>query len=79
MANYTKKALVNAGKVFAISIVAGFFGYIVRIFFARNLTVEEFGLFYATIAFLGFFSFFKGLGLDTALAFFIPKIGRAHV
>lgn len=73
MTNYTKKALINAGKVFAISIVAGFFGYLVRIFFARNLTVEEFGLFYATIAFLGFFSFFKGLGLDNALAFFIPK------
>lgn len=73
MTNYTKKALVNAGKVFAISIVAGFFGYLVRIFFARNLTVEDFGLFYATIAFLGFFSFFKGLGLDNALAFFIPK------
>ena len=52
MANYTKKALVNVGKVFVISIVAAFFGYLARIFFARNLTVEEFGLFYAIIAFL---------------------------
>ncbi|MBS3105443.1 flippase [Candidatus Woesearchaeota archaeon] len=73
MTNYTKKALKNVVIVFVISIVAAFIGYFVRIFFARNLTVEEFGLFYATIAFLGFFSFFKGLGLDTALAFFIPK------
>src|SRR3989338_10278453 len=73
MTNYTKKALKNAVIVFVISIVAAFIGYFVRIFFARNLTVEEFGLFYATIAFLGFFSFFKGLGLDTALTFFIPK------
>ena len=73
MANYTKKALKNAVIVFVISIVAGFIGYVVRVFFARNLTVEEFGLFYATIAFLGFFSFFKGLGLDNALAFFIPR------
>ena len=73
MTNYTKKALVNVGKVFTISIVAAFIGYLVRIFFARNLTVEEFGLFYAVIAFLGFFGFIKGLGLDNALGFFIPK------
>ena len=73
MTNYTKKALTNAGIVFSISIVAAFFGYLVRIFFARNLTVEEFGLFYAVIAFLGIFVIFKSLGLDSALVFFIPK------
>ena len=73
MANYTKKALVNVGKVFAISIVAAFFGYLVRIFFARNLTVEEFGLFYAIISFLSIFVIFITSGLDRALIFFIPK------
>lgn len=73
MANYTKKALVNVGKVFAISIVAAFFGYLVRIFFARNLTIEEFGLFYAVIAFLGIFVIFITSGLDRALIYFIPK------
>ena len=73
MTNYTKKALVNVGKVFAISIVAGFFGYLVRIFFARNLSIEEFGLFYAIISFLSIFVIFITSGLDRALIFFIPK------
>ena len=73
MANYTKKALVNVGKVFAISVAAGFFGYLVRILFARNLTVEEFGLFYAIVSFLSIFVIFITLGLDRALIFFIPK------
>ena len=73
MANYTRKALVNVWKVFAISIVAALFGYIVRIFFARNLTVEEFGLFYAVISFLGIFVIFITSGLDRALIYFIPK------
>lgn len=73
MPNYTKKALVNVGKVFAISVAAGFFGYLVRIIFARNLTVEEFGLFYAIISFLSIFVIFITLGLDRALIFFIPK------
>lgn len=73
MANYTKKALINVGIVFSISMAAAFFGYLVRIFFARNLSLEEFGLFYAVIAFIGLFSIFKSLGLDSALVFFIPK------
>src|SRR3989338_2587757 len=73
MANYTKKALVNVGKVFVISIVAAFFGYLARIFFARNLTVEEFGLFYAIIAFLALFLIFITFGLDRVLIFLIPK------
>ena len=73
MVNYTKKALTNVGIVFSISIAAAFFGYLVRIFFARNLSLEEFGLFYAVIAFLGIFSIFKSLGIDNALVFFIPK------
>ncbi|MBI2658415.1 flippase [Candidatus Woesearchaeota archaeon] len=74
MTNYTKKALKNFGIIFFISLVAAFFGYLVRVYFARSLTVEEFGLFYAVLAFLGIFGIFKGLGMDAALAYFIPKL-----
>jgi O-antigen/teichoic acid export membrane protein len=74
MTNYTKKALKNVGIVFVLSIVAAFFGYLVRIFFAHKLSsIEDFGLFYAIIAFLGLFGIFKSFGLDKALIFFIPK------
>jgi O-antigen/teichoic acid export membrane protein len=73
MANYTKKFLVNVGKVFIVSIIAAFIGYIIRIYFARSLTVEEFGLFYSIIAFLAIFVIFITFGLDRALVYFIPK------
>lgn len=73
MSNYTKKALVSAFIVFITSIVGAFFGYIVRILFARKLTIEEFGLFYAVIAFLGLLGVLRGLGYDRALITFIPK------
>lgn len=73
MTNYTKRALKNVGIVFFISIIAAFFGYLARVYFARNLTLEEFGLFYAVLAFLGLFGIFKGLGIDLSLAYFIPN------
>ena len=43
--NYTKFAVKGAATVFVISILAAFVGYLVRFLLARNLTVEEFGLF----------------------------------
>jgi len=48
-------------------------GYFIRVLYARVLTVEEFGLFYSILAFLGFISIFNDLGLSQALAHFLPK------
>lgn len=73
MTNYTKKAAKSTVIIFIATLAAAFFGYIVRIFFAKNLTIEEFGLFYSIIAFLGLFNIFKSLGVDKSLAYFIPK------
>ena len=73
MTNYTKYAVKGASTVFIISILAAFLGYFVRVILARNLTMEDFGLFYAVFAFLGLFGIFKSLGFDKALAKFIPE------
>ncbi len=73
MTNYTKKALTSAIMIFSISLAAAAFGYLVRIYFARNLSVEEFGLFYAVISFLGLIGVLRGLGFDRALVTFISK------
>ena len=72
MANYTKLAVKGVITVFIISIISAFLGYLVRFVLAKNLTVEEFGLFYAVVAFLGLLGLFKGLGFDKALIKFIP-------
>jgi len=70
---YTKFAVKNVGIIFVISIIAAFLGYLVRLILAKNLTLEEFGLFYAVFAFLGMLGVFKSFGFDRALAKFIPE------
>ena len=71
--SYTKLAVKGVATVFVISILAAFLGYVARFILARNLAVEDFGLFYSVFAFLGMFGAFKGLGFDRALAKFIPE------
>ena len=71
--SYTKLAVKGALTVLAISILAAFMGYLVRLVLARNLTVEQYGLFYAVFTFVAFFGLFKTLGFDKALIKFIPE------
>ncbi|MCH8003679.1 MAG: flippase [Nanoarchaeota archaeon] len=73
MTTYTKSAVKGASIVFVVSIIAAFLGYLVRLVLARNLTLEEFGLFYSVFAFLGMIGIFKSFGFDRALAKFIPE------
>ena len=73
MANYTKTAVHGTLIVLVVSLLAAFFAYLVRLVLARNLPMEEFGLFYAVFAFLGLFAIFSTLGFDRALAKFIPE------
>ena len=73
MTNYTKFAVRGTVKVLIISLVAGFLGYVVRAVLARNLGVEDFGLFNSVFAFLGLIGAFDSLGFDKALVKFIPE------
>jgi len=73
MTNYTKFAVKGAAIVFFVSILAAFLGYIVRFLLAKNLSLEEFGLFYSVFAFLGLLGVFKTLGFDRSLIKFIPE------
>ncbi len=73
MANYTRKAVKAAGLVFVLGIIASFSSYFTRIFLARNLTPEEYGLFYAVFTFVLFVLIFRSLGLGTAVVKFIAQ------
>ena len=73
MSNYTKLAIRGTVIVLVISLFAGFLGYLVRLVLARNLSVEDFGLFNAVFAFLGLIGAFDSLGFDKALVKFIPE------
>ena len=74
MTNYTKLALKGTAIVLVISLFAGFLGYIVRLVLARNLSVEDFGLFNAVFSFLALLGVFKSLGFDKSLVKFIPEL-----
>ena len=71
--NYTKIAFKGALIVLVTSLFAAFLGYLVRVLLARNLSVEQFGLFYAVFSFLGLIGIFKSLGFDKAITKFIPE------
>jgi len=71
--SYTKFAARGALIVLIISVFAGILGYVVRLVMARNLSIEEFGLFYAVFAFLSLLGVFKTFGFDRALIKFIPE------
>lgn len=59
--------------LFILTILSGIVGYVIRVYFARNLTVSEYGLFYAVFSLLFFFAPFRDLGLSEASVFFINK------
>lgn len=63
----------NSSLVILLSVLAMIIGYLLRLFVARNLSVSDYGLLYAVLAFVGFFSTFRDQELGTALAKFIPE------
>jgi len=70
--NYTKRAVRGAGFVALMIFLSSVSAYILRIVLARKLSLEDYGLFYATFAFMMFFLTFRDMGLGSALIKFIP-------
>src|SRR3989338_8354519 len=68
-----RNAVSNSYFVLSLSLLGIFIGYLLRIFLSRTLTLEDFGLFYAVSAFIGLFTLVMYLGLNQALAKYIPE------
>jgi len=68
-----KKITKTAVSLFVLIVLIGILSYLVRMIFARNLSIEEYGLFYAVLTFLLFFVPFRDLGLSEAIVYFISK------
>jgi|GEM_PF-2661898 len=73
MSNLAKKIVKGAGIVFAMTMLNTFFGFLVRIVLARNLTLADFGFFYAVLSFLGLVGLLKNLGINSAIIKYIPE------
>ena len=73
MVTYTHKALRGATNVLFFSVLASIIAYLTRIVLARNLSTEEFGLFYSVFTVIIFFLFFRDLGFGEALVKYIAE------
>lgn len=73
MTNYVKKVGRGTIITFTALMFSAFIVYLTRVFLAHNLTIEEYGLFYAVFTFVIFISLFQDFGLRGALVKFIPE------
>lgn len=73
MANYLKKAVFGVSVVFILSLVGMFAAYLFRLVLSRNLSPEQFGLFYSVLSLVITFHLFKDVGLKYSLVKFIPE------
>ena len=71
--SYAKRLVKGSAIVFTSFIASEVVGVFMRMFLARSLTVVEYGLFYAIFAFVSLFALFRDLGLNAALAKYIPE------
>jgi len=70
---YLQKSMRNVAIIFVLTGLAGLVGYILRVILARNLGVEEYGLFFAVFVFVNFFNVIRDLGFNSALIKFISE------
>lgn len=73
----TKEALKSSFWVMMFTVLVSPLGYVVRIIFSRSLTTEEYGLFYAVLAFFSFFSTYKDFGFGKACTYYVAKYTEA--
>src|SRR3989338_2623006 len=70
---YADRIVKGASIVFMLSILGTGMGYLLRIFIARSLPVDDFGLFYSILTFFSLFFVIKDFGLGSALVKYIPE------
>ena len=81
--SYVDKIAKGSAIYFILSIVGAGLTYLVRIFLSRNLTAEQFGLFYSVSALIGIIGLFRHFGSEQSLtkhisSFFAKKqFGKA--
>lgn len=68
-----KRVLTAAFWTYLFVFIAVPLGLLIRLMYARALSPEEFGLFYAAFGFLTFLSIFNDLGLSESLVYFLPR------
>lgn len=71
--DYARRFVKGSSIVFVALVVAGFIGILMRMFLLRELSVFDYGLFYAAFTFISFITLFRTVGLNDALAKYTPE------
>lgn len=74
--SYAKKIIQGGSIIFIMYLIGGLLGYVLRMYLARTLSVNDFGMFYAIIAFIGFFTLFRDPGFSTTLTKFTAEFNN---
>jgi O-antigen/teichoic acid export membrane protein len=59
--------------VFVLFLAAALFSYIFKLILARNLSLKDYGLFFAVVAFLGIINIFRDLGIGQSAMYYLPR------
>lgn len=70
---YARYMARGSVTIFFSFVLSGLAALLIRIFLARSLTPEEYGMVYAAFYFVSFFGFFREMGLTASLARYIPE------
>lgn len=71
--SYTRKAFFGIGSVLVMYAIGLIFAFLFRILLARNLSVAEYGLYYALFSFFAVIFILRDLGTQSALIKFLPE------
>lgn len=71
--DYARRFVRGGTTLFVGLVGATVFALALRMFLARALTKEDFGLFYGMLALVSMFTLFRGFGVSPALVKFIPE------
>lgn len=71
--NYAEHVVRGTALIFTATLATNIISYVIRIFLARSLTPEEFGLVYAAISFVALINIFQNFGLGQTLQKKIPE------
>lgn len=71
--DYKGRLLKGSVYITVSSIIAGFLSYLIRVFLARNLSLEDYGLYFSIFSLISLFLLFRDLGIIPTLARSIAK------
>lgn len=71
--SYAKRLFKGSTTVFIALIASGLVGFLLRMLLARSLSVDEYGLLFAVLAFVSFLTLFRGFGVGGAVTKYVAE------